>query len=72
MSAPDSALAAAGAVRSGETTARALLEDALRRIEAEDGRLNCFTRVLADRARARADAVDRLVAAGGGSARATL
>ena len=65
MSAPDSALAAAGAVRSGETTARALLEDALRRIEAEDGRLNCFTRVLADRARARADAVDRLVAAGG-------
>ncbi|MBU6330490.1 MAG: Asp-tRNA(Asn)/Glu-tRNA(Gln) amidotransferase subunit GatA [Acidobacteria bacterium] len=62
---PTTALAIATAVRAGELSARAVLEDHLARIEAGDGEINAFNLVMADEARAAADAVDRVVAAGG-------
>ena len=49
---------------SGETTARAVVEESLARIEALNPRLNAFTVVLAERARAEADARDAARAAG--------
>jgi AtzE family amidohydrolase len=55
----------ADAVRRRTTTARAVVADALARIEKRDAELNCFTAVLADRALAEAGRVDRVVAAGG-------
>jgi len=58
------ATAIAGAVRSGRLSARAVTEDHLARIAVHDPRLNCFTDVTAARARAEADAVDRMIAAG--------
>lgn len=64
MTAPLSAIAAAAAVRAGEAKARNLVEGAFARIRALDPALNCFTRVFTDRALARAEAVDRAVAAG--------
>lgn len=58
------ACATGDAVRHGRVSAVALLESRLDRIEALDPRLNCFTSILADRARCEAAAVDAMVAAG--------
>ncbi|WP_084127212.1 amidase [Demequina sp. NBRC 110054] len=52
------------AIAGGETTARAVVERALARIAALDGRLNAFAHVLADEALAEADARDAAQAAG--------
>ena len=57
-------LATAAAVRSGETTARKVVEDALAAIEARNPELNAFLHVDVSRAIARADAVDRAVGDG--------
>jgi aspartyl-tRNA(Asn)/glutamyl-tRNA(Gln) amidotransferase subunit A len=54
----------AAAVRRGERTARQVVEDSLSRIAAGEGELHAFNAVLADQARAAADAVDARVAAG--------
>ncbi|MET0374836.1 MAG: AtzE family amidohydrolase [Rhizorhabdus sp.] len=54
----------AQAVRVGQTSAAALVEDRLERIAGRDGQLNAFTEVLAERARREAAAVDRIAAAG--------
>ncbi|WP_448952580.1 AtzE family amidohydrolase [Labrys neptuniae] len=51
-------------VRSGRFTARAAIEHTLARIERFDGELGAFTAVLAERALARADAIDARHAAG--------
>jgi aspartyl-tRNA(Asn)/glutamyl-tRNA(Gln) amidotransferase subunit A len=51
-------------VRSGKTTALALLEDCLGRIDRHDGHLNCFQETFAETARQRAQSVDAKVAAG--------
>jgi 1-carboxybiuret hydrolase len=48
----------AEAVASGKTTARAVVDEALARISALNPALNAFTTVTADRARARAKAID--------------
>ena len=61
---PDSASAIAAAVRRGSVSARTVTEIALARIEALDPKLNCYTQVMAQRARREADAVDAKVAAG--------
>jgi aspartyl-tRNA(Asn)/glutamyl-tRNA(Gln) amidotransferase subunit A len=53
-----SAAAIAARVAGGTLTARAAIEAALHRIAARDGVLNAFTDVIADRALARADAID--------------
>jgi aspartyl-tRNA(Asn)/glutamyl-tRNA(Gln) amidotransferase subunit A len=58
------ALQWAAAVRSGERSARASVDDALVAVEARNGELNVFLSVLGDEARAQADAVDAAVAAG--------
>ncbi|WMS44023.1 AtzE family amidohydrolase [Acuticoccus sp. MNP-M23] len=55
----------AAAVKSGKTTATAVLDETLARIEAGNGALNAFTAVTAARARSEAAAVDAQVAAGG-------
>jgi AtzE family amidohydrolase len=52
------------AVRAGRLSAMALIESRLARIEARDPALNCFTHILADRARREAAAVDAMVKAG--------
>jgi len=57
-------IAIASAVRSGRLSALALLESRLARIERLNPSLNCFTEILADRARREAGAVDAMVAAG--------
>lgn len=54
----------AAAVKAGETTARAVAENTLARIETVDKSLNSFTAVTAARALAQADAVDAAIAAG--------
>src|SRR5690348_14953686 len=54
----------ARSVASGETTARAVVDEALARIDAANADLNAFSVVLADRARAEADARDAAQAAG--------
>jgi len=61
----DSCGAIATKVRSRKTSALAVTEAALARIAAENGRLNGFTAITADRARADAVAVDAVIAAGG-------
>jgi AtzE family amidohydrolase len=48
----------AAAVAAGRVTAAAVIEDALARIAARNGKLNAFTAVLAERARAKARALD--------------
>lgn len=58
-------LQTARAVREGRLSALALIESRLARIEALDSSLNCFTQVMAERARREAAAVDALVAGGG-------
>ena len=54
----------AAAIRTGELSALALVEERLARIARENPALNAFMEVLADRARAEAASVDRAVAAG--------
>jgi len=63
---PANALETAAAVRSGRTTARASVEAALVRVERGNPVLNAFTAVLAERALARADALDARIARGEG------
>jgi aspartyl-tRNA(Asn)/glutamyl-tRNA(Gln) amidotransferase subunit A len=58
------ALEIAAAVRSGERSAREVVEEHLARIEAREPELHAFNLVTADEALAAADAVDRAVAAG--------
>ena len=65
MSAPGSAVSIAATVRRGEGAARDALDEALAAIEDRNAELNAFLAVLADVARAQADAVDAAVAAGG-------
>jgi AtzE family amidohydrolase len=62
--AADSALAIAAAVRGGRRRAREAVEAALARMAAGDRAVNCFTDVVAERARAAAAEVDATVAAG--------
>ena len=58
------ALDIAAAVRAGARSARQVVDDSLAAIGAGDGEVHAFNRVLAEEARAAADAVDRRVAAG--------
>jgi len=62
-----SAAAIASAVRRGETTARAVAEAALARIDAVNPAINAYTRVIRDRALSEADAVDAAIARGEGA-----
>lgn len=57
-------LETARAVREGRLSALALVESRLARIETFDPSLNCFTQIMADRARREAAAVDAMVKAG--------
>ena len=54
----------ASAVRTGERSARDVLEEHLAAIAARDGEIHAFNLVLEDEARAAADAIDAAVAAG--------
>ncbi|HUJ65563.1 MAG TPA: amidase family protein, partial [Acidimicrobiales bacterium] len=54
----------AASVRAGSRSARDVLEEYLARIDALEGEVHAFNLVLADSARAAADAVDAAVAAG--------
>ncbi|QTL01604.1 AtzE family amidohydrolase [Aquabacter sp. L1I39] len=54
----------AAAVKSGQVSARAVLEASLQRIAALEPQVNAFTDVTTERARAKADAVDAARAAG--------
>jgi aspartyl-tRNA(Asn)/glutamyl-tRNA(Gln) amidotransferase subunit A len=58
------ALEVAASVRTGESTARKVVDEALAAIEALDGHLHAFLHVDAEGAVARADAIDRAIAAG--------
>ncbi len=58
------ALEIAAAIRAQRTTARAITEAALARIESTHARVNAFTSVTAGRARAEAAAVDAAISAG--------
>jgi len=58
------AVALAAAVRSGARRARDVVEEHLETIAAREGEIHAFNVVLADEARAAADAVDARVAAG--------
>lgn len=60
----EGAVGIAAAVRSGERSAREVLDEHLAVIEARDGELHAYNLVLADQARAAAEAVDAAVAAG--------
>ncbi len=59
-----SALELADRIRSGETTATAVLDDHLARIDARDGEIHAFNLVVVDRALERAAAIDARLAAG--------
>jgi aspartyl-tRNA(Asn)/glutamyl-tRNA(Gln) amidotransferase subunit A len=61
---PDSALAIAAAVRSGERTAASVVEVSLGAIAARDPELHAFLHVASDHARAAAAAIDETVRAG--------
>jgi aspartyl-tRNA(Asn)/glutamyl-tRNA(Gln) amidotransferase subunit A len=54
----------AAGVAAGSTSARAVVDGCLDRIDAADGEIHAFHTVLADRAQARADEIDAAVAAG--------
>ena len=54
----------AAAVRAGQRSARQVVEDVLGRIAVREGEVHAFNAVLADQARAAADALDLRVAAG--------
>ena len=60
----DTVIAIAAAVRAGERTARNVVDDHLAAIDAGEGEIHAFNLVLADEARAAADAVDEALAAG--------
>jgi len=63
--APDFNMAVlASDVRAGRRSAAAIIEDVLARIARLDPRLNCFTSIFADRARARARQIDASIASG--------
>lgn len=64
VSATATAIATAEAVRSGRSTALASVEAALGRIERDDAALNSCTRIFAERALRRAQAIDAQVARG--------
>jgi AtzE family amidohydrolase len=64
MTPPPDALAIAAAVQSGHLTAATHLEATLADIATRDPSLNCFTAVVAERSRSRAQAIDRAIAAG--------
>ena len=64
MKATTTAAEIAKAVSAGETTARAVVEAALARIESHNERLGAFTDLLGERALARADAVDEAIRGG--------
>src|SRR6187200_3272262 len=55
----------AAAVRSGERSAREVLEEHLAAIDAREGEIHAFNAVLAEQAGETADAIDRTVAGGG-------
>jgi aspartyl-tRNA(Asn)/glutamyl-tRNA(Gln) amidotransferase subunit A len=59
-----SAVAVAEAVRTGRTTARAVIDAHLERIAAAEGSVHAFNLVMAEQARAEADAIDARLAAG--------
>ncbi len=59
-----SALEIASRIRSGETSAAAVLTDTRARIEARDGALNCFTARTFERAQREADSIDERRARG--------
>ncbi len=59
-----SALEIAAPVRAGERSAREVLDEHLAVVDARDGELHAFNLVLADEARAAAEAIDARVAAG--------
>ena len=61
---PPTAVETAAAVRRGERTARQVVEDSLARIAVGDGEIHAFNAVLAEQARAAADAVDLRLARG--------
>ena len=58
------AVSLAAEIRSGERSARAVVDAALAAVDAGDGEYHAFLCLLADEARAEADAVDAAVAAG--------
>lgn len=64
MSAAADAASIAAAVAGGDRSAKTVVAEALDRIERIDGRVNAFTDVLAERALARADALDAAIRAG--------
>ncbi len=64
LSGEQGAVAIAGAVKSGRTTAVAVAQAALSRIAAADSTLNCFTAVTAERALQEAAAVDSAIGRG--------
>ncbi len=59
------AVGIAAAVRRGEQSARAVVDEAIQRVADGDGALGAFLTVLGDSARAEADALDAVVSAGG-------
>ena len=61
---PATAAAIAAGVRAGETTAAAVLEDHLARVDVHEGDIHAFNLVTGDAARARAAAIDADIAAG--------
>jgi len=61
---PTSAAEIADRVRRGSLSARFIIEDALARIESLNPKLNCYTEIMAQRARREADSVDAKIAAG--------
>jgi amidase/aspartyl-tRNA(Asn)/glutamyl-tRNA(Gln) amidotransferase subunit A len=60
------------AVRSGEVTASELLDASLQRIAAVDGRVNAFTDLITQRARARAAVLDEWIAQAGSESKAAM
>ncbi len=64
MSAHDTAVALAAAIRAGERSAVDVLDAHLARVDAAEADVHAFNVVTADRARAAAEAVDRRVAGG--------
>lgn len=58
------AMAIAAAIQQQSVAAQSVLAATLSRIEAHDSDLNCFTRVTADRACQKAEAIDQAIAAG--------
>jgi aspartyl-tRNA(Asn)/glutamyl-tRNA(Gln) amidotransferase subunit A len=61
---PTGVLAIAAVVADGSVSAASVVDEHLARIDAGDGEIHAFNTVVADRARERAAAVDRAVAAG--------